>query len=117
MKLSVAIFAAAVILAGCGGSSWNPWATSTGQPVPRTPPGAKGYACEGGKRLLVRHAGDAKSVMIIHSAGEYRLDRVASASGDQFSNGKTTLAIRDGEATLEEGGAVQFAKCKLESEP
>ena len=111
---TVTLFSAAVMLAGCSGFSWNPWSSSE-VVVARTPPGAKGYACEGGKRLLVRYAADAKSAVIIHPQGEYRLDRAAAASGEQFSNGSgTTLAIREGEATLQEGGAVQFAKCKLE---
>ena len=41
----------------------------------------------------------------------------SSIVGEQYSNGNTTLAISEGEATLQEGGAVQFAKCKLESAP
>ena len=117
-KTLATVFTGTVMLAGCGGMSWLPWSSSSGEEgAPRTPPGAKGYACEGGKRLLVRYAPDTKSVMVIYANGEFRLDRVASASGEQFSNGPTILAIRDGEAMMEESGTVQFAKCKPESAP
>ena len=114
---TVAAIAAAALLAGCGGDRL-PWGRF-GAPVeaPRIPPGAKAYACEGGKRLLVRYADDAKSAMVIYPEREFRLDRVPSASGEQFSNGRTILATRGDEATLEESGAVQFAKCKLERAP
>jgi len=115
--MAAALFAVVAALSGCGGFNWNPWSGPQESKVSGTPPGAKAYGCEGGKRLLVRHASDAKSVMIIHPLGEFRLDRVASASGEQYSNGKTTLTVKDGEATLEEGAAVPFAKCKPEREP
>jgi membrane-bound inhibitor of C-type lysozyme len=111
------VLIAGVTLAGCGGG-WMPWSSSSGEVgVPRTPPGAKGYACEGGKRLLVRFEADAKSAWVIYPDREFRLDRIVSASGERFSNGSTTLATQDGEARLEESGAVQFAKCKLEQAP
>ena len=117
-RKTLAVFVAAVMLAGCSGGGWWPWSSSSGEvAVPRTPPGAKGYACEGGKRLVVRFQADAKSAWVIFPDREFRLDRVASASGEQFSNGRTVLAVKDGEAVLEESGAVQFAKCKLESAP
>jgi len=112
-KSRAAALIAAVLLAGCGGSSWMPWSRSSGE-APRTPPGAKGYACDGGKRLLVRFESDAKSAWVIYPDREFRLERVTSGSGERFSNGRTALSVKDGEAVLEEGGAVQFANCKLE---
>lgn len=103
-----------VTLAGCS-SSWLPWSTSSGGAGgPYTPPGATGYACEGGKRLLVRFESDAKSAWVIYPDRQLRLDRVAAASGDEWSRAGTTLSVREGEAALTEGGAVQFAKCKPE---
>ena len=114
-RKALAVFTAVVLLAGC---SWVPWSGSSGDDgAPRTPAGATAYACEGGKRLLVRFESDAKSAWVIYPDREFRLDRIASASGERFSNGSTTLATRDGEATLEESGAVLFAKCKRERTP
>jgi hypothetical protein len=104
------------MLAGCSVGGWNPLASS-GPSGPYTPPGAKGYACEGGKRLLVRFESDAKSAWVIWPDRETRLNRVAGA-GEQFSNGRATLSLNDGEARVEEGGRVEFAGCKPEgSEP
>lgn len=118
VKTTSSVFIATVMLAGCGGGGWVPWSTSSPEVRgPYTPPGAKGYACEGGKRLLVRVEGDAKSAWVIYPDRELRLNRAVSASGEQYSNARTTLTIKDGEAVLEEGGAVQFAKCKLERAP
>ena len=113
-RKSAAVLVATIMLAGCGGG-WRPWSSSSGSDAgPQTPPGATAYACEGNKRLLVRFESNGKSAWVIHRLGEYRLDRVATASGDRFTNGVTTLAVKDGEATLDEKGAVEFAKCKVE---
>ena len=102
-------------LAGCSGSgSWNPWEKNYGREPPRTPPGAKGYACERGQRLIVRFEADAQSAWVIYPDRQFRLNRVGSGSGEQFSNGRTTLRVNDDEAMLEEAGTVQFANCKLE---
>ena len=118
VKTTSSLFIAAVMLAGCSGGGWVPWSRSSAEAAgPYTPPGATGYACEGGKRLLVRVEADAKSAWVIYPDREFRLNRAASASGEQFSNARTILTIKDGEAVLEEGGAVQFAKCKLERAP
>lgn len=105
------------LLAGCGTtSSWLPWPTSSsGGGGPYTPAGAKGYACEGGKRLLVRFESDGKSAWVIYPDREMRLDRVAAASGEEFSRAGTTLSTREGETTLIEGNAAQLAKCKPEN--
>jgi membrane-bound inhibitor of C-type lysozyme len=115
---TLTVLIATVMLAGCSGGGWVPWSRSSADVGgPYTPPGAKGYACEGGKRLLVRVEADAKSAWVIYPDRELRLNRAVSASGEQFSNGRTILTVKDGEAVLEEGGAVQFAKCKLERAP
>ena len=105
------------LLAGCGssGSSWIPWVKEerpTGANY--TPPGATGYACEGGKRLLVRFESDGKTAWVIYPDRQLRLDRVTSASGEEWSRAGTTLAVKDGASTLIEGNAVQLANCKPE---
>ncbi len=118
VRTTSSVFIAAVMLAGCSGGGWTPWSRSSADAKgPYTPPGAQGYACEGGKRLLVRVEGDAKSAWVIYPDRESRLNRAASAPGEQYSNGRTTLTIKDGEAVVEEGGAIQFARCKLEGAP
>jgi hypothetical protein len=102
------------ILAGCAGATgWLPWSKSAGDSGPYTPPGATAYACEGGKRLLVRFESDAKSAWVIYPDRQLRLDRT-SAAGQEFSRAGTTLALRDGEATLTEVGSAPFMRCKPE---
>lgn len=114
MKNSLLI--ATTLLVGCSGG-WVPWSKSsnTASTGPYTPPGASAYACEGNKRLLVRFEGGNKSAWVIYPDREFRLDRVASGPGDRFSNGRTTLTVKDGEAALEESGKVEFGKCKAEA--
>jgi membrane-bound inhibitor of C-type lysozyme len=102
-------------LAGCGGSGgWLPWSKSSGDGGPYTPPGATAYACEGGKRLLVRFESDAKAAWVIYPDRQLRLDRVTSASGQEFSRAGTTLAVKEGDTMLVEAGSVQFSGCKPE---
>jgi hypothetical protein len=104
-----------VILGACSGASgWLPWSKSPGASGPYTPPGATAYACEGGKRLLVRFESDAKSAWVIYPDRQLRLDRVNSAAGQEFSRAGTTLAVKDGEATLTEVGSAPFIRCKPE---
>jgi len=111
---ALALSIVAAVLAGCS-TSWLPWSTSfEGPNGAYTPPGATAYSCEGSKRLLVRFESGGKSAWAIYPDREVRLERVTSASGEEFSRAGTTLAIRDGEATLTEGNAVQFARCKPE---
>jgi membrane-bound inhibitor of C-type lysozyme len=103
---------AAAALAGCAGGGWWPWGEGSGGEVPRIAPGAKSYACDAGKKLIVRYGAD--YAMIIFPEREFRLDAEASAAGTKFSNGRTVLSARGEEAVLEEAGTVLFANCKLE---
>src|SRR4029453_9731260 len=86
-RKTLAAFVVVVMLIGCSGGGWVPWSKSSGE-APRLPPGAKGYACEGGKRLIVRIDADAKSAWVIYPDREFRLNRVGSESGEQYSNGR-----------------------------
>lgn len=116
----LAVTVIAALLAGCGSSSssWMPWVTEERPTGPNyTPPGATGYACEGGKRLLVRLESDGKSAWVIYPDRQLRLDRVTAASGDEYTRAGTTLSTRDGETSLMEGNAVQLSKCKPEGKP
>ena len=109
-KLAATFIATAGLLAGCG--SW-PGMDSYDADAPRIPGDARIYACDGGKRLVVRYAGDGKSAMIIYPEREFRLDSMTAGSGTKYGNGRTTLSASGEEAMLEEEGATLFANCKL----
>ncbi len=99
----------AVCLGGC--SSWWPWGESSGE-VPRVPPGATVYKCDGGKEFYVRYLDGGKSAMVIYPEREFRLDTVEAGSGARYSNGHTSLITNGSEATLEEGSNILFSGCK-----
>lgn len=110
-----AICAAVLLLCGCGTGRLLPWGAPEAAAVPRVPPGATAYECEGGKSLFVRFEREAKAAWIIHSAGEYRLDSIASSAGEQYGKGRTLLTVRDGVAELQEGGKTELAACKVKA--
>jgi len=106
---TVAVIVAATVLSGCSGL----WPFGGGAEDPnRVPPGTTEYSCAGSKRLLVRYAPDGKSAWVIYPDREFRLDRVPSGSGEQFSNGVSTLTAKDDEVLLDSEGARQFTDCK-----
>jgi membrane-bound inhibitor of C-type lysozyme len=87
---ALALSIVAAVLAGCS-TSWLPWSTSfEGPKGAYTPPGATAYSCEGSKRLLVRFESGGKSAWAIYPDREVRLERVTSASGEEFSRAGTT---------------------------
>jgi len=104
----------AASLAGCGGfnaGSLNPWSgpveiTST------VPAGATVYACEGGKRLVVRYLSGPDAAMIVFRDREFRLDPSASAQGARYTNGSTTLQSAADLVSLEEEGSVTYTNCR-----
>ena len=104
----------AASLAGCGGfsmGSLNPWSG----PVERTrtlPADATEYACDAGKRLVVRYLTGLNAVMIVFREREFRLDQAASADGARFTNGSTTLQSQGDRVFLEEEGAVTYSNCR-----
>ncbi len=112
--IAAAIVVAATLLGGCTGGRWWPWGDGSGGEVPRIAPGAKSYACDAGKKLIVRYGPENKYAMIIFPEREFRLDADASGAGTKFSNGRTVLSTNGDEARLEEAGTVLFAKCMLE---
>lgn len=113
----VTLLAAAALLTACGGGGgWWPWKRSDGE-LPRTPPGATRYACEGGRTLWVRYAPDKTFAWVIFPEREFRLERAQVGSGERFSNGRTVLNIAADQASLEEAGAPLFANCRLQSQP
>ncbi len=109
---AMAVAAVTVTLAGCSGGGWWPFGGSSAPEPNRIPTGATEYSCADGKRLLVRYAPDGKSAWVIYPDREFRLDRVASGSGEQFTNGVTTLATNGDETLLDSEGARAFSGCK-----
>jgi len=104
----------AALLAGCGGFSLdrlNPWSSPT-ERLQALPSDATAYACDGGKRLVVRYLPGEASVMIVFPEREFRLDRAASGSGTRYTNGIGTLENKGDEATYEEAGAAAYSNCK-----
>jgi len=100
--------ALAALLAGCGGiSSLNPWSGPV-ERVQTLPADATVYACNAGKRLVVRRLSGPSAVMIVFRDREFRLD--PAPKGD-FTNGGTTLRSQGDEVSLEEDGAVTYAGC------
>jgi len=110
VQVSVAVIAAAMAVSGC--SSLWPFGGGKSEDPNRVPPGVTEYSCAQGKRLLVRYAADGKSAWVIYPDREFRLDRVASGSGERFTNGVSTLATQGDEALLDAEGARQFTDCK-----
>ena len=111
VRLGVAALGAAALLTACGGSWW-PFGRSGSDETARVPAGATEYTCAAGKRLLVRHTADGKSAWVIYPNREFRLDRVAADSGEQFTNGVSTLSTQGEETMLEEAGTRLFVDCK-----
>ena len=104
-------------LAGCGSfslGSLNPWSGPVARATSFPADGIE-YACDGGKRLVVRNLADIKAVMIVFRERQFRLDQVpaASPSSDaRFTNGSATLQSNGDQVSLEEEGAVTFANCR-----
>ena len=113
-RLGAALLAAA-LLGGCGGFSLerlNPW-SAPAERAQSLPPDATAYACDGGKRLVVRYlSGGENSVMIVFPEREFRLDRAQSGPGVRYTNGTDTLHAKGDEATFEEAGTTTYANCK-----
>ena len=111
MRSMALLLAAAAVTTGLNGCSggWWPFRSSAEQGV-RLPADAVEYNCAQGKRLVVRHPVDGKSVWVMYPDREFRLDRVGAA--EQYSNGATTLIAGEGNVTLSAEGSTQFADCK-----
>src|SRR6185369_16200404 len=99
-----------LFLSGCSMSSLYPWSGPTERS--RVPTDATAYACNGGKTLYVRYGPSAQYAMVLLPDREFRLDAEAGPAASKFTNGRTTLAVKDGEVSLEENGSVLYGGCK-----
>lgn len=104
-----------LLLAACSSVGVNLWPFGGGkeQGPSRTPAGATAYACEGGKRLFVRYLDNGAAAWIILPDREFRLNKGTPGAGARYSNGSTTLEVKDSEATLFDGGKPTHAVCKI----
>jgi membrane-bound inhibitor of C-type lysozyme len=106
---------AALLLGACSsvnvGNLW-PLGGSKEQDLTRPPPGATAYQCEGGKRFFVRYLDNGSAAWVILPDREFRLNKVASAPGNRYSNGNAALETSDSAATLWDGATVTHAGCK-----
>lgn len=104
--------AVALALSGCKSfdmdlAKLNPWRPPEEQK--RVVFGTE-YACDEGKRLILRPGDATKWVMIVYPEREFRLD---AAGAGRYSNGRTTLLLSGAVAELTEENKPLFVNCKL----
>ena len=104
--------AALLALAGCGTINLWPFGDSKPQELSRKPVNATEYQCNNDRRLYVRYLDNGASAWVIFPEREFRLDKVASASGTRYSNGIAMLERDGDEVSLRDGPTVAFTGCK-----
>lgn len=104
--------AALLALAGCGSIDLWPFGSARSPEVSRKPVGATEYQCNNERRLYVRYLDNGASAWVIFPEREFRLDKVASASGTRYSNGIAMLERDGDEVSLRDGPTVAFTGCK-----
>jgi membrane-bound inhibitor of C-type lysozyme len=97
-----------LLLAGCG--LW-PFGDS-GRETSRAPADATEYQCEGGKRFYLRYLNNGESAWIIFPERQFRLDKVASASGTRYAYGSSALDVTRDTLTLNDGSTGTYTGCK-----
>ena len=108
----LAVIGAALLASGCGGASLWPFDSGGARERSRALANATEFRCEGGKRLFLRTLSQGAATWVILPEREFRLDKTAAAEGAAYSNGTTTLVVREGEATLSEGATALYSGCK-----
>ena len=107
-----ALLCATFLIAGCGSVNLWPFGSDGARERSRRPANATEYQCEGGKHFYVRYPDAGASAWVIFPEREFRLDKVAAASGTRYSNGSAMLEVNGNEATLNDGPAISFTGCK-----
>lgn len=106
-----------LLLSACGSISLWPFGGEKSEDAIRTSDATE-YQCAGGKKFYLRNLDNGNAAWVIFPDREFRLEKVmTSATDTRYSNGATTLDMRDGEVTLAEGTAVSFAGCKAAGKP
>lgn len=101
---------AGALLAGCS-IGW-PFGGASAPDRPWYPADATVYKCEGNKTLVVRYLDGGKAAMVVFPEREFRLDAIRTASGVNYSNGRTDLRTQGDDAQLEEDGRRLYENCK-----
>ena len=104
--------AALLAVAGCSSINLWPFGDSKPQEVSRKPVNATEYQCNNDRRLYVRYLDNGASAWVIFPEREFRLDKVASASGTRYSNGIAMLEKDGDDVSLRDGPTVAFTGCK-----
>lgn len=77
------------------------------------PANAVEYRCAEGKKFYLRNIEKGNAVWLILSDREVALTKREAEGGDTYSNGVSTLTIKDGVARLEESPTSLYADCKV----
>jgi hypothetical protein len=109
--MRILLAAVALLATGACSTIGNLWSGGPRE-LPRARADAVTMSCDAGKTLLVRMEPGGKSAWIILPEREFRLDRVSDAADTRYSNGRTTLLVRDERMSLEESGAPGLANCR-----
>ncbi len=109
---AAALACASLMLSACSSVSLWPFGATPEQDPTRAPAGATTYKCDGSKHFFVRYLDNGSAAWVILPEREFRLNKVSSDTGTQYSNGSDTLEIKDGGATLSDGATVTYAGCK-----
>lgn len=109
---TTALACVALLMTGCGSVNLWPFGSDTAPERSRAPANATEYQCDAGKRFYVRYLDGGGSAWVILPEREFRLDKVAAASGTRYSNGSATLEVNGNEAALADAPAISFIGCK-----
>ena len=77
------------------------------------PANAVKYQCAEGKKFYLRNIEKGNAVWLILSDREVALAKTEAEGGERYSNGVSTLTIKDGVARLEESPTSLYADCKV----
>lgn len=102
----------ALLVAGCSSIDWWPFGSEAAPERSRAPLNATEYRCDAGKRFYARYLDSGGAAWVILPEREFRLDKVAAASGTRYSNGRATLEVNGNEAALADPPAISFTGCK-----
>ncbi len=108
----ILLMSTVLVMSGCGGVDLWPFGTKEGERS-RAPADATEYRCDAGKRFYLRGVKDGASAWVILPEREFRLDKVASASGARYSNGSATLETKGDAASLNDGPGAVYTGCRI----
>jgi len=111
-KLLPGFAAVAALLAGCSTANLWPFGDESLERS-TAPANAVEYRCAEGKKFYLRNIDKGNAVWLILSEREFALQKTTADAGERYSNGVSTLTIKDGVARLEENATSTYADCKV----